>query len=127
MLILHRLSEIILFDTDASPWDYRINKIIRYISIHYAEKITVKHLADQAHLDAEYFGRLFKRETGMTVHQYLTQIRVRNAENMLRSKIYKVHEVAEHCGFSDVFHFYKAFKALRGFPPSRCIPRNGKR
>jgi AraC-like DNA-binding protein len=127
MLILHRLSEIILFNLDSTPGDYRINKIIHYILIHYAEKITVKNLAGRARLDTDYFGRLFKREMGISVHEYLTQIRVRNAENMLQSGTYKIHEVAEHCGFSDAFHFYKSFKSLRGFPPSRCIPRNGKR
>jgi AraC-like DNA-binding protein len=126
-LILHRLSEVILFNLDSTPGDYRINKIIHYISIHYAEKITVKILATRARLDTDYFGRLFKRDMGMSVHEYLTQIRVRNAENMLQSGTYKIHEVAEHCGFSDGFHFYKSFKSLRGFPPSRCIPRNGKR
>ena len=121
MLILHRLMEIILYDVDSKPGDYRVNKITRYISIHYSEKLTVKELARQTGLDVDYFGRLFKQETGMTVHQYIAKIRVRNAENMLQSGNYKVQEVAEHCGFSDTYHFYKLFKALRGFPPSRCI------
>jgi AraC-like DNA-binding protein len=123
MLIIHRLSEIILYDVDAEPGDYRIGKITRYISLHYADKLTVKNLARQVRLDLDYFGQLFKRETGMTVHQYITKVRIRNAENMLQSGHYKVQDAAEHCGFSDVFHFYKSFKALRGFPPSRCIPK----
>jgi YesN/AraC family two-component response regulator len=122
MLILHRLSELIVYDVDSAPGDYRINRIIRYISTHYAEKLTVKALARHVNLDDDYCGHLFKRETGMTVHQYMTRVRVHNAENLLQSGGYKIHEVAELCGFSDVFHFYKLFKALRGFPPSRCIP-----
>jgi AraC-like DNA-binding protein len=124
MLILHRLAEIILFNADSAQGDYRINKITRYISRHYAEKLTVRGLAAQIHLNPDYFGRIFRQETGMMVHQYLNKIRVQNAEIMLQSGGYKVHEVAERCGFSDFFHFYKSFKALRGFPPSRCIPRN---
>jgi len=124
MLILHRLMEIIIFDVDSGQGDYRINKIIRYISMHYPEKLTVKNLANQIGIDSDYFGHLFKRETGMTVHQYIKKIRIRNAENMLQSGNYKVQEAAEHCGFSDNFHFYKSFKSLRGFPPSNCLPRN---
>jgi YesN/AraC family two-component response regulator len=123
MLIIHRLSEIIVYDVDAEPGDYRVSKVTRYIALHYAEKLTVKNLARQVRLDMDYFGQLFKRETGMTVHQYINKVRIRNAENMLKSGNYKVQEAAEHCGFSDVFHFYKSFKALRGFPPSRCIPK----
>jgi YesN/AraC family two-component response regulator len=123
MLILHRLSEIIVHDVDSSQGDYRINRVTRYISKHYAEKLTVKELARQVNLDEVYFGHLFKRETGITVHQYMTKVRVHNAENLLQGGGYKIHEVAELCGFSDIFHFYKAFKTLRGFPPSRCITR----
>ena len=122
MLILHRLMEIIIYDADSEPGDYRISKIIRYISMHYNEKLTVKNLALQTGLNVDFFGRLFKRETGMTVLQYIAKIRVRNAENMLQSGNYKVQEAAEQCGFSDTFHFYKLFRSLRGFPPSRCIP-----
>jgi len=123
MLIIHRLMEIILYDVDSEPGDHRVNRITRYISMHYPEKLTVKNLAQQIGLDLDYFGRLFKHETGMTIHQYITKIRVRNAENMLQSGNYKVQETAENCGFSDTFHFYKSFKALRGFPPSSCIPK----
>ena len=124
MMILHRLSEIILYEVDSAPSDYRISRVTRYISMHYSEKLTVKNLASHVHLNPDYCGRLFKRETGMMIHQYLTRTRVRNAENMLQSGNYKIHEVAEQCGFSDVFHFYKSFRALRGFPPSRCIPKD---
>jgi len=121
MLILNRLSEIIILSNASAPNDYRIGKITRHISMHYSEKLTVKNLAQLVNLDEDYLGQLFKRETGMTVHKYMTKIRIRNAENMLQSGNYKIHEAAEQCGFSDVFHFYKSFRALRGFPPSRCL------
>jgi AraC-like DNA-binding protein len=123
MLILHRLSEILIYKIDDMAWDYRINKIIRFIAMHYSDNLTVKGLAEMVNLDKVYFGILFKQQTGKTVHQYIMQIRVRNAENMLQSGSLKVQEAAELCGFSDVVHFYKSFKTLRGFPPSRCIPR----
>jgi len=124
MLILHRLYEIFLYKVDNLTGDYRISKATRFIAMHYSDKLTVKDLARQAQLDEAYFGHLFRKVTGVTVHQYIMQIRVRNAENMLQNGNYKVREVAEHCGFSDVVHFYKSFMALRGFPPSRCITKN---
>jgi AraC-like DNA-binding protein len=123
MLILHRLCEILMHKIDDTTGDYRISKITRFIAMHYSDKLTVKGLAGQVHLDEAYFGHLFKKITGITVHRYIMQIRVRNAENMLQSGNYKVHEVAEQCGFSDVVHFYKSFRAMLGFPPSRCIPK----
>jgi YesN/AraC family two-component response regulator len=123
MLILNRLSEIIVYGVDSAAGDYRINRIIRYISLHYAEKLTVEKLASRIRLDPDYFGQIFKKQTGRTIHQHINQIRVQNAELLLQSGRYKVHEAAERCGFSDIFHFYKKFKSLRGFAPSRCIPR----
>jgi AraC-like DNA-binding protein len=124
MLILHRLCEIVLFNIDSAPGDYRVKKVTRYISMHFSEKLTVKALADMVNLNTTYFGGLFKKETGGSVHQYLTKIRVRNAENLLQSGNFMVKDAAELCGFSDVIHFYRLFRALRGFPPSRCIPRD---
>jgi YesN/AraC family two-component response regulator len=124
MLILHRLSEIIIYDVNSAPGDYRINKIISYISGHYAEKLTVKKLATQTNLKTDYFGQIFLKETGKTVQKYINQVRIQNAERMLQSGSYKVYEVAEKCGFSDSYHFYKQFRLLRGFAPSRCIPKD---
>jgi AraC-like DNA-binding protein len=48
---------------------------------------------------------------------------VTNAEHMLSSGEYKVVDVADACGFTDVSHFYKQFKQLKGFPPSHCMPK----
>jgi len=122
MQILNRLSEILIFNIDSQTWDYRIIKATNFIALHYSEKLTVKELAALVHLNEAYFGRLFKQEIGMSVNQYIMKIRVRNAETMLQTGNFKVHEVAEYCGFSDVVYFFKSFKALRGFSPSRCIP-----
>jgi AraC-like DNA-binding protein len=122
MLILNRLEEILVYDHEAAARDVRVSRAVRTIALRYPEKLTVRSLAGQENLDTVYFGSLFKKETGMTVHQYITRIRVQNAETMLQSGNYQVQEVAEQCGFCDVFHFYKSFKAIRGIPPSRCIP-----
>jgi YesN/AraC family two-component response regulator len=122
MLILYQLTEILVYKTDKTTGDYRINKTIRTITMHYPEKITVKSLAEMVHLDEVYLGILFKQETGKTVHQYIKEVRIQNAETMLQTGNYKVHEVAKNCGFCDVTHFYKTFTNLRGFAPSKCIP-----
>jgi AraC-like DNA-binding protein len=124
MLILHRLSEILTYNVDSQTGDYRINKATHIIKLHYDDKLTVKSLAEQVRLNECYFGRLFKDTTGIHVHQYIKKIRVQNAEKLLQTGNYRVRDVAEQCGFSDVFHFYNSFRELRGFPPSRCIPKN---
>ena len=121
--ILHRLLELIVYKTDSMVADSRINKIIRHIAVHYPERISVKMMADMVGLHATYFGVLFRQETGLSFNRYLIQTRIKNAENMLASGEYKVGDVAEACGFTDVSHFYKQFKELKGFPPSYSLPK----
>jgi transcriptional regulator GlxA family with amidase domain len=124
LLILYRLFELLVFNIiNDDTGDYRVKKTITYISKHFNEKLTVKKMAEMAGLSAAHFGELFKRETGLSMNHYLLQIRIKNAENMLVSGKYKVGDIAESCGFSDEIHFYKNFKALKGFPPSFYIPK----
>jgi AraC-like DNA-binding protein len=122
--ILHQILENAVFNAGLSGGDYRVKKIVRYITRHYFEKITVKKMADMAGLDTAYFGQLFKHETGETMNRYLKKTRIKNAENMLRSGEYiHIGAVAEQCGYSDVYHFSKQFKEVAGIPPSRYIPK----
>lgn len=127
LLILHRLFEILIYNIDLATGDNRIKKIARYIAMHYQEKITVQKMAEMVALNPVYLGVLFRRQTGVSMNQYITKIRINNAENMLKSGEYTVEETSEHCGFSDVFYFYKQFKAIKGFSPSKAIPKKGFR
>jgi AraC-like DNA-binding protein len=123
LLILNILYEHIVYNIDSSTRDYRVKKICRHIALHYAEKFSVKKAAEMTGLNPVYFGALFRQQTGLTLHQYIARIRVKNGENMLRSGEYKVCEAAEYCGYSDVFYFYRQFKRVLGYAPSACIPK----
>jgi AraC-like DNA-binding protein len=125
LLILHRLFGLIVYNKDASSLDFRVERALRHIAGHYAEKITIKEIAKTVGLNPVYFGNLFKQETGESLKHYLIKMRVNNAENLLMSGEYKVEEAAELCGYEDKFHFYKQFKAIKGFPPSWSIPKRG--
>ncbi|MDR1971437.1 MAG: AraC family transcriptional regulator [Treponema sp.] len=125
LLILHRLFELIEYKIKVSQEDPRIKKIMYYITNHYFEKITVQKMAAMVGLNEVYCGALFRAKTGLSMHRYIIKTRIRNAENMLKSGEYSVKDAAEHCGFSDIYHFYKQFKALMGFSPSKAIPKKG--
>jgi len=121
--ILHRFLELVIYKDDIGTGDSRISKVMRYMSAHYSERITVKLMAKLVGLNPTYFGYLFRREAGVSLNRYLIQLRVKNAENMLSSGEYKVGNIAEACGFIDMSHFYKQFKLIKGFPPSHCLPK----
>ena len=121
--ILHRFYGIIIHNTDIFAGDSRITRCIRFIAGHYSEKITAKEMAEMVGLHPTYFGVLFKQIMGVSFNTYLMQTRVKNAENMLITGEYKVFDAAEACGFTDVSHFYKHFKTIKGYPPSHCLPK----
>ncbi len=119
--ILHRFFELIVYQNDSGTIDKRIKKVIRYITDHFNEPLTIHKVAELSGLNHVYFGALFKQSTGMTFRQYLMAIRLNQAENMLKSGEYNVNEAAQHCGFSDIFYFSKVFKASKGLPPSKVF------
>jgi AraC-like DNA-binding protein len=103
--------------------DYRIKKVIDYIEIHYAEKLTVKDMSSMVGLNSAYFGELFKQETGCTMNRYVMRLRIRKAEQMLRSGEYQVKDAAKYCGYADIHYFYKHFKMIVGISPSQSVPK----
>jgi AraC-like DNA-binding protein len=123
LLVLHRFLELIVYNKDSTAMDFRVAKVTRYLAAHYAERISVRKMADMVGLNTHYFGTLFHQETGLSLNRYLIRTRVRKAENLLTSGEYKVGDAAEVCGFTDATHFYKQFKEIMGYAPSTCIPK----
>lgn len=121
MLILHRYLELILFKKDPENLDGRIKRVTRYLVDHYDEPLRLNEFAHQYNVTPAHFGCVFKKTMGMSFHQYLLDIRLNNAENMLRTGDHSVGEVASLCGFQDIAYFSKEFKKSRGISPVKLI------
>ena len=121
MLIIQKIFHLNYYSNMDMYRDRRIKKVLRYITEHFSERITVREAAGNIGLNTQYFGQLFIKETGQSFHQYLTTVRLNCAENMLKSGDYSVNQVAEACGFSDIYYFSKVFKENRGCTPSQVI------
>lgn len=119
MSILYRLFCLLYYHNDQTFIDSRIQKVIRFISHHYTEKLTVDDLARQVCLNPVYLGILFKENTGLSVKKYINQIKINHAENLLLSGEFTITEIALRCGFEDIYYFSKLFKSMRGYPPSQ--------
>ena len=66
---------------------------------------------------AGYLSTLFHKETGKTVTEYVTDVRMDTAANLLRHTQLQVQTVAQHCGIGDVNYFSKVFKRHFGLTP----------
>ncbi|MFD0716898.1 response regulator [Paenibacillus sp. GCM10027626] len=85
------------------------------------QNLTINAIAGQLFLTPSYICLLFKNETGMTVNQYLTSVRMEMAKNLIAK--YKIHEVATQVGYTDTKYFTKIFKKEVGWTPSEYKER----
>ena len=83
----------------------------------YMTDISVAEIAAGLGLDRRYLSRIFRRDTGMTVMDYLIKVRMEEAKRLLLSGL-AVCRVAELVGYNDSFYFSKSFKRYFGMPPS---------
>ena len=97
-----------------------IETILAHLHAHRDQPLNLATLAAHTGLDPSYLCRLFKRELGTTPIRYHLDLRLEQAEQLLRSTTAPVTIVAERCGFSDPYHFSRAFKQRYGQAPSAC-------
>lgn len=100
-----------------------INDVIHYINLHYAEKISLSNIEEKYSISASYFCKLFKSASGLSFVNYLNQVRVEKATQLLVSTNKKISDVAKECGFSDYPYFCKTYRKFTGYSPNE-IRRN---
>ena len=99
-----------------------IPQVIRYITEHFSEPLTLEDIAAEFFVSKSYLNRHFKAYTNSTVYAYIMALRLTHACRMLREGIPAV-EAGRECGFSDYSTFYKAFKTQTGLSPQQFKSR----
>lgn len=100
--------------TDCSYSEYAV----RYIKEHFSEKIRIQDLAEHIGISRSYLGKLLKKETGMSPQEYLIEIRMNRAAELLSGSDDPVKSIAAACGYDDPLAFSKVFKSKFGTNPS---------
>lgn len=101
----------------ANTISYHIRHSIDYINDHLYMPLTMAELAEVEHLSPSYFSKLFASETGYTVKNYILNIKVKTAQNMLKNTDYELSDIALSLGFSSQSAFTTAFKKIVGMTP----------
>ena len=98
--------------------DPKIAAVLSYINENLGREMSVDELAEQAYLSRYHFMRLFKAQTGSTVHAYVRQKRLLYAARLIREGESAARAAAES-GFSDYSAFHRAFRECFGISPGQ--------
>lgn len=103
-------------DLSGSP----INPVISYLNSSYTEDITLDQLEEQFFLSKYYLCRMFRKATGLTIHEYLRHKRLTRVRE-LKKEGKSIGEAAQLSGFRDYSSFYRAYMKEYGMPPGKGL------
>jgi two-component system response regulator YesN len=100
--------------------DLKLIGIVKdYIEKNYNENLTLNKIAEITYLNPNYFCEFFKEETSQTFIDYLTNVRIKKAKELLKDVRVKVYEVSDIVGYNDSAYFCRVFKKIVGVTPSQ--------
>ena len=97
------------------------------IGRRFRDSISIPEIARECNVSESYLRSSFRARFGVSMSAYRERLRIREAENLLRSGFFSVKEIAERLGYCDVFHFTKAFSRGVGETPAAYRDRFANR
>ncbi|MEK8130564.1 response regulator [Paenibacillus filicis] len=91
----------------------------KYVLLHLDQKITLGEVAERLFLNASYFSRLFKKETGENFIEYVNRMKMERAKELLNESNRTIEDISQALGYDNKGYFVKLFKSHYGVPPSR--------
>lgn len=96
-----------------------IQKAVDFICLNLKDDLSLSTLADQFSIHKSYLSSLFKRETGTTLTDFVTDRRISHAIYLLNTTNEPVQEIASSCGIPDLSYFTKIFRRKKGMTPTQ--------
>lgn len=95
-----------------------VEGVRQYLDVHYMNEIRLSTLAERFHVNTTYLSELFKKHTGTTFSDYLTQIRIGKAAGLLADPNLRLADIAELVGFANASYLSSVFKKTYGVSPN---------
>lgn len=92
-------------------------KVIEYVNRNYKIDISLSEIAEFTGVSNSYISRVFKEDYGMGFVEYLNNIRVENAKNLIENGEFRFKEIVAKVGFNNYNYFFKVFKEIVGMTP----------
>ncbi len=130
LAVVSHLGILYTFLTEQFPWENSypeeepsydnillFRRVLSYLCANLDQPISLTDAARESNLSSYHFCRFFKRMSGKTFVQYLTEMRLRNAEMLLATTENKISEIAEQCGFRSIKTFNHTFRKQYDLSP----------
>ncbi|GFZ88860.1 hypothetical protein GCM10008018_38750 [Paenibacillus marchantiophytorum] len=104
-------------ETLQHPYSDTIRKVCDFVRKHYAEGVSLQEAADYVHLNRNYLSELFKKETGNSYNDYLTQVRINKVKELILDGETQIGRLSEKVGYPDGSYLSKVFKKVTGMTP----------
>ncbi|MDO4274726.1 MAG: response regulator [Eubacteriales bacterium] len=102
-------------DHEESPaGSFIVKNAIQYMEEHYSEKLSLNKVAEKTYVSQWHLSKLLNKQEGKNFSEILNQIRIDNAKELLKEPSYRIADISEMVGFTDVAHFSRVFKKLEG-------------
>ncbi len=113
------LRGIVSSSRSAQPTELLMDSVKLYIEENYHQEISLELLSQKTFVSSSYISQLFKRTFGIGVSEYVSQIRMNKARELLKDQNLKVEQVAEMVGLSNSTYFITKFKKTFGMTPNQ--------
>jgi two-component system response regulator YesN len=100
-----------------------VREALRYIDENITHKITVPQIAKKVNLTDTYLCKVFKTDVGKSIIDYINELKMKKAYELLVSKDYLIKEAAAAVGIDDQFYFNRLFKKYFGVTPKEVKPK----
>ena len=97
-------------ETESGTQQAWLMNLQAYIHANLASNLSLTQLAEQCHFHPVYLSRAYKEATGMTITDYISQVKLDKAKQLLRGSLYSVHEISELLGFASDNYFCRWFR-----------------
>ena len=109
-------------DMNCVSADDRIDRVTEYIHTNYFSDITLESVARNFNFNSSYLSRFFKSKTDVNFIDYLTDVRMRKAGELIKTGSYTVNQVGDMVGYPNPRYFVRVFKKKMGMTPRQyCI------
>lgn len=103
-----------------------IRNAINVINLNFSSRLTLKQIADDVQVNPSHLSRQFKKETGVTITEYINKKRIEEAKSLIKQGNHSIMEIALMVGFENHNYFSSVFKKITSYTPSEFLKKENK-